>query len=390
MSWICKKCETENPDRLKVCEVCDSPRESSLEDKLKVKYNSAYSFLIRYQPILLESADKGDSKAQFQVAEWFLSHGSDNSSDVNNVLAVFWYLKAAKNDYIEAQYKLALCYEEGHGVIRNLGEAKRWYEKAAVLGDYKSLVRYLKIKYNSKTYESVIRYRNSLLFKADQGERYYQFLLGEWFNKHHSQSSYANEAIKWYKRAAETGHYGAMYKLGECYEKTGSFSLAIKWLKKAAEGGNRKSCMKLGQLYLYGGMVNKDVEEALKYFRLVLDEDISAADLCNIGYAFDVGNTVPVDKCKAVIYYRKAADKGDIVAHYNMGVCYENGSGVSRNIEIAKGWYKKASEQGYSQAQQALDRINSTYNTYYNSTDDGCLGVFMAIVFGIVLALIFS
>lgn len=389
MSWICKKCETENPDRLKVCEVCNSPREPSIKDKLKEKYNAAYNFLIRYQPSLLEAADKGDSKAQFQIAEWFLSHGSEDPSEVNNVIAIFWYLKAANNDYIEAQYKLALCCEEGHGIIRNLNEAKKWYEKAAVLGDEKSKVRYLKIKYN-KTYESVIRYRSSWLFKADQGERYYQFLLGEWFNNHHSKSSYTGEAIKWYKEAAETGHYGAMYKLGECYEKAGSFSLAIKWLKKAAEGGNRKSCMKLGQLYLYGGMVNKDVEEALKYYRLVLDEDISAADLCNIGYAFDVGDTVPVDKFKAVEYYRKAAEKGDIVAHYNMGVCYENGVGVSRDIEIAKYWYKKASEQGYNQAQQALDRINPTYNTYHNKTDDGCLGVLLSIVFGIVLALVLS
>lgn len=388
MSWICKKCETENPDRLKICEVCNSPREPSIKDKLREKYNATYYFIIRYQPSLLEAADKGDSKAQFQIAEWFLSHGNEDPSDVNNVHAFFWYLKSANNEYIEAQYKLALCYEKGHGVIRNLDEAKRWYEKAAVLGDEKSKVRYLKIKYN-KTYESVIRYRSSLLFKADQGERYNQFLLGEWFNNHNSQSSYKGEAIKWYKRAAETDHYEAMYKLGECYEETGSFSLAIKWLKKAAEGGNRKSYIKLGQLYLYGGMVNKDVEEALKYFRLVLDEDISAADLCNIGYSFDVGDTVPVDKFKAVEYYRKAAEKGDIVAHYNIGVCYENGSGVLQNIEIAKDWYKKASEQGYSQAQQALDRINATYNTY-NRTDDGCLGVLLSIAFGIILALVLS
>ena len=38
MSWICSKCETENPDRLNVCEVCDSPRELTSLDKTRKKY----------------------------------------------------------------------------------------------------------------------------------------------------------------------------------------------------------------------------------------------------------------------------------------------------------------------------------------------------------------
>lgn len=80
MSWICPKCETENPDRLKVCEVCDTPREKSPEDKLKMrlkeKYSDdAYKSFIRYHYDLLDTADKGDVKAQFLVGEWFYSRG---------------------------------------------------------------------------------------------------------------------------------------------------------------------------------------------------------------------------------------------------------------------------------------------------------------------------
>ena len=67
MSWICPKCETENPDRLKVCEVCDSPREASSKDKLKEKYSeAAYRSFIRHHHDLLESADNGDKNAQYQ------------------------------------------------------------------------------------------------------------------------------------------------------------------------------------------------------------------------------------------------------------------------------------------------------------------------------------
>ena len=57
MSWICPKCETENPDRLKVCEVCDSLRETPLKDKLKEKYGeAAYRSFIKKHHDLLESA----------------------------------------------------------------------------------------------------------------------------------------------------------------------------------------------------------------------------------------------------------------------------------------------------------------------------------------------
>lgn len=367
MSWICPKCETENPDRLKVCEVCESPREICAVDKLKKalkeKYSdSAYKSFIRFHYSLLDSADKGDVNAQYQVGEWFFCRGRAGTEDDLSRIAVFWYQKAAMKGHIDSQFKLALCYEEGRGVYQIKEESIKWYKKAASEGDEKALQKYLTLKYCSKTYESVIRYRVGLLSAADAGDNNSQYRLGEWFRNHNTQSAYREEAVVWYTKAAKSGHAGAMYSLGYCYEMgdgvSSSYSLAIKWYKKAANSGNKSARQKLAESYLYGRMVNKDVTEALKWYGKA-GIGISGIDLCNIGYAYDVGDGVQMDKLKAVDYYRRAAEKGDDVAQYNLGVCFENGNGVTRNLETAKYWYEKAASQGHSQAQQCMARVNS-------------------------------
>ncbi len=359
MSWICHRCETENHDRLKICEVCDTPRESSLVDelksRLKEKYcDAAYKTFILNHYRLLESADEGHTNDQYQVGEWFYSRGKVGFSDNYSMIAVFWYRKAAMGGHIDAQVKLASCYEEGRGAPQNKDEAMKWYKKAATEGDRSALVKYLRLKYDNKTYKEVIRNKIDLLSNADKGIRDSQFLLGEWFRSH-----YREEAVVWYTKAAQSGHVEAMFRLGECYEmglNVCNFSEALKWYIKAAKGGNKSAQLRLARAYLYGNMIAKDVGEALKWYNLV-GKGFDGADLCNIGYAYDIGDTVSVNKFKAVEFYRQAAEKGDSSAQYNLGVCYENGSGVSRNIIAAKYWYKEAAKQGYGQAQQCVSRL---------------------------------
>lgn len=365
MTWICPKCETENPDRLKVCEVCDSPRESSPADKLKEKlkkkyFDIAYRNLIRYHYGLLDSADKGNANAQYSVAEWFFARGNNGVSDKNSSIAVYWYSKAANKGHINAQIKLALCYEEGRGIVHDKEESMKWYKKAADQGDDDALKKYIKLKYNSKAYEQVIKYRLGVLSTADRGNNDSQFSLGEWFRTYNFHATYREEAFAWYTKAAKNGHVEAMYRLGECYE-TGfgvysNITVALDWYKKAARSGCKKACLKLGEDYLFGRNTTKDVAESVKWFKMAGD-DISGETFCTIGNAFQVGDSVPIDMAKAIEYYKKAADKGNMVAQYNLGICFENGNGVEKDILIAKYWYEKAFKQGYSKAQPRVARI---------------------------------
>lgn len=55
----------------------------------------------------------------------------------------------------------------------------------------------------------------------------------------------------------------------------------------------------------------------------------------------------------------KKADFGNMLCQYNVGFCYETGRGVPSDINKAKEWYKKASEQYSDQAKKALQRLLS-------------------------------
>ena len=55
--------------------------------------------------------------------------------------------------------------------------------------------------------------------------------------------------------------------------------------------------------------------------------------------------TMPKERNKADSYREKAYE-GNTKAMNNLGVCYERGTGVKVNLEMAFDWYMKAAEQG--------------------------------------------
>ena len=67
------------------------------------------------------------------------------------------------------------------------------------------------------------------------------------------------------------------------------------------------------------------------------------------------------NKAEAVKWLRKAAKKKCPEAYYMLGICYENGDGVERDLNKAEAWYRKALDDPGSayNAQAALDRIES-------------------------------
>ena len=366
MSWICKKCETENSDRVIICEVCDTPREASPLDRLKEKYcEAAYMYFIRNNINLLDSADKGNAISQFRVGEWFYGRQNSYSSiDEHNKIAVFWYRKAAMQGHGEAQYKLANCYLQGHGVSKSKSEAKKWFNKAAEQGNYLASQEYIKLKYSDDVYKKVIIYRPQLLIMADKGDNQSQLSLANWFSKHSKGNpKYKKAAFSWYMKAANQGNHDAMFQLGSCYENGNGverdFLEAANWYKRAANKGSAPACQKLFFFYLDGCIcLVKNTVEAKKWLAK-FESMADGSDLCNLGCIFDAGNGTRVDKTMAVRLYKKASEKGNATAQYNLGVCYENGTGVGQDINMAKYWYEKAAAQGSSKAQQCLLKINT-------------------------------
>ena len=60
---------------------------------------------------------------------------------------------------------------------------------------------------------------------------------------------------------------------------------------------------------------------------------------------------------EAFKWFMKAANQGDIYAEYNLGICYENGNGVKRNVPEAVKWFTKAAEKGHPKAAENARRL---------------------------------
>ena len=60
-----------------------------------------------------------------------------------------------------------------------------------------------------------------------------------------------------------------------------------------------------------------------------------------LGNRYVMVKGVEVNNSEAIKNYFKAADQGNTVAMYSLGLAYANGSGVEKNENEAKKWFQK-------------------------------------------------
>ena len=81
--------------------------------------------------------------------------------------------------------------------------------------------------------------------------------------------------------------------------------------------------------------------------------------MTNLGYCFENGLGVTRDFNEALRWYRKAADLNEPMAMNNLGAWYEHGTGMSLGDDVKKAveWYRKAAALGNENAKAALKRL---------------------------------
>ena len=147
-----------------------------------------------------------------------------------------------------------------------------------------------------------------------------------------------------------------LYQLGLSCDEKEDYEQAVKYFKRAAELGHASAQFNLGCCYDEGEGVTQNYYEAVKWYRKAAEQGNADAQL-NLGNCYDNGEGVPQDYQEAIKWYRKAAEQGDAVAQSNLGDCYENGQGVTQNTKEAIKWYRLAAEQGDEEAIEALKRL---------------------------------
>ena len=95
---------------------------------------------------------------------------------------------------------------------------------------------------------------------------------------------------------------------------------------------------------------NADYEEAARQWRPLAEQGSAEAQL-QLGMLYDTGSGVDRNLTTAVAWYRKAAEQNMADAQSALAFMYRHGNGVPRDYGEAAKWYRKAADRGIGTAQ---------------------------------------
>lgn len=307
--------------------------------------------------LLRPLADAGEASAQFIVGQ--LYHQGKGVPQDNREAAV-WFQKAADQGHPAAQNNLGYLYFNGLGVPQQFPIAYKWLSLAAAAGqeDAKHGVADLLKKLTPAEL-------------ADTEAR-----IGWMYHRGWSVTKDMAEAARWYQSAANRGHALAQNNMGTLYAEgqgvAQNYEHAAMWFTRAAEQGHARAQFNLARLYSRGEGIPKDIAatyawtylaahagwEDAKKSMVELEPQLTAAERARaynrLGVFYQQGLGVTRDVAQAYTWYQKAAEGGYPSAFFNLGLMYATGSGVASDINVAMNWYQQAADRGHAQAQHAL------------------------------------
>jgi TPR repeat protein len=226
-----------------------------------------------------------------------------------------------------AQHHVARAYRFGWvPVIRNEGEAVKWYRKA-----------------------------------ADKGDAEAMHGLAEMYADGKGVAKSPGEAFNWLRKAAEKGYAPSQYAVG-LYYSTGkgvkkNEKEAIAWYRKAADQGNTLAQYTLSGIHARGGNgVTRNDKEALRLLRLSAEGGYGLAQ-ADLGTRYRLGKGVPKNYKEALRWLEKGAARGWSVALFALGEMHEIGQGVPKNLAKARQWYEKAASRGHAPSKKKLEQL---------------------------------
>jgi TPR repeat protein len=120
-------------------------------------------------------------------------------------------------------------------------------------------------------------------------------------------------------------------------------------------------------MYANGQGVPQDYKAAVKWYRLAAERGNAVAQF-NLGVSHNKGQGVPQDPKAAVKWYRLAAEQGKMGAQFNLGVMYANGQGVPQYLVYSHMWTNLAASSGNKQATKFRNLITKNMTPAQIST----------------------
>jgi TPR repeat protein len=146
---------------------------------------------------------------------------------------------------------------------------------------------------------------------AEKDDALAQYNIGMLYNTQSFHLSSKEKAYKWYKKSANLGYAPALLSLGDFYQNgivvDKNTAKAIELYKKSAKQENPDSFGVLAELYFQ----EKDYKNAKKWLiKINRRGDGTAYTFYKLGYIYENGFDVKINKNKAIQMYESAAERG--------------------------------------------------------------------------------
>jgi TPR repeat protein len=235
-------------------------------------------------------ASQGESLFQTNLGLLYLT---GNGITQNFKEAAKWFRKAAEQQDPMAQRHLGLMYSAGRGVPENHEKAVSWLKKSADLGDKRAKELIVTITLASAErgnaeaqYDLAVIYENGSGVTADVKEAVKWFVkaanqdhlaalnqIGVMFYRGDGLAQDYEEARKVFTSAAEKGSSTAALNVGKMhrYGQGGSrdYAQAIKWFRRGADAQEQFCMLSLADMYEKGQGIPQDYVEAHKWYNIV-------------------------------------------------------------------------------------------------------------------------
>ena len=163
----------------------------------------------------LKAAEQGSQKACRDVGRFYMVGSGVRKS---NTKAIEWYKKA--NAYGMVGY----LYDNKN----DFSEALKWYTKAAETGNWPEQSSLATFLYNHELYEEALKWE----IKASEGNLDYCRAVGRYYEWGKGVKKDLNEAMRWYKKAAEGGGASSKVFFGQKLFEQKHYEDALEWFEK--------------------------------------------------------------------------------------------------------------------------------------------------------------
>ncbi len=227
-----------------------------------------------------KASKKGNAEAMYELGNMFYS---GCCVDEDKEKAAEWYKKAAEIDYPEAQNKLADMYYQGIGVPQDFEKAANWAMKAAAYDMVESQFVLASLYYVGKGVpQDYDKAAESFLKVEEKGgdlAKKAQIILSVCYLKGLGVPQSDEKAVEMMCKDSDLSLAEAQRKIGifynygsEVMDIARDIDQAVKWYRKAAENGDAVAQNRLGVAYYEGISVKKNVKEAKYWWKKAADQ----------------------------------------------------------------------------------------------------------------------